>query len=259
MSASEPAIRIRGLVTRLGEQTVHNGLDLDIQTGRLTAIAGSSGSGKSVLLRVMTLLLQPIAGTIELFGRATSALSRTAERKLRRRMGVMFQRGALFTGMTVLENVAFPLREHTSLSRPVVHELARIKIRLAGLAPETANLYPSELSGGMTKRAALARALALDPGLLFLDEPTSGLDPESVTAFDELIVRLRDLLGLTVIMVTHDPVSLWEIADEIAFIGEGRVLAAGTPEELAQSSEPAVRSYFGGVRMQRARAQWDQE
>lgn len=256
---TDPAIRIRGLKTRLGDRIVHNGLDLDVHTGRLTAIAGSSGSGKTVLLRAMALLLPPAAGTIEIFGQTTAALSRSAERGLRARMGVMFQRGALFTGMTVLENVAFPLLEHTALPRSAIHEIARLKIRLAGLAPETAALYPSELSGGMTKRAALARSLALDPDLLFLDEPTAGLDPVGATTFDELIVHLRDLLGLTVILVTHDPVSLWEIADEIVFISEGRVLASGSAHELAQSPEPAVRRYFGGIRMQRARTQWDQE
>lgn len=256
---ADPVIRVRGLVTQLGNRTVHNGLDLNIAKGRLTAIAGSSGAGKTVLLRAMALLLQPIAGTIEIFGQSTAALSWSAERELRGRMGVMFQRGALFTGMTVLENIAFPLLEHTALPRSVIQEIARIKIRLAGLAPETATLYPSELSGGMTKRAALARSLALDPDLLFLDEPTAGLDPVGAAAFDELIVHLRDLLGLTVILVTHDPVSLWEIADEIAFISEGRVLASGTAHELARSCEPAVRRYFGGIRMQLARSQWDQE
>lgn len=254
-----PAIRVRDLVTRLGDRTVHHGLNLDVERGRLMAIAGSSGSGKTVLLRVMALLLQPVTGTIEICGQATSTLSRSTERQLRGRMGVMFQRGALFTGMTVLDNVAFPLREHTSLPRSAVHDIARLKIRLAGLSPEAATLYPSELSGGMTKRAALARSLALDPDLLFLDEPTAGLDPVGATAFDELIVHLRDLLGLTVILVTHDPISLWEIADEIAFIGEGRVLASGTAQTLAHSSQPAVRRYFGGVRMQRAGAQWEQE
>lgn len=254
-----PAIRVRGLVTRFGDHTVHDGLDLDVPIGRLTAIAGSSGSGKTVLLRAMTLLLPPVAGTIEIFGQATTHLSRSAERRLRSRMGVTFQRGALFTGMTVLENVAFPLLEHTALTRSVIYEIAQIKIRLAGLAPEAGRLYPSELSGGMTKRAALARSIALDPDLLLLDEPAAGLDPVSATAIDELIVYLRDLLGLTIILVTHDPVSLWEIADEIAFIDEGRVLASGSAHELARSSEPAVRRYFGGIRMQRARAQWDQE
>lgn len=246
-------------MTRLGERTVHDGLDLDIQVGQLTAIAGSTGSGKTVLLRAMALLLQPAAGTIEIFGQATAALPRSAERGLRGRMGVMFQRGALFTGMTVLDNVAFPLLEHTALPRSIIHEIARIKIRLAGLAPEAATLYPSELSGGMTKRAALARALALDPELLFLDEPTAGLDPVGATAFDELIVNLRDLLGLTVILVTHDPISLWEIADEIVFIGDGQVLAAGSAQALTRSSQPVVRHYFGGTRMQRARLQWEQE
>ncbi|EAR23031.1 ABC transporter ATP-binding protein [Nitrococcus mobilis] len=256
---ADPAIRIRNLVTRLGDRTVHNELNLDIQAGCLTAIAGSSGSGKTVLLRAMALLLQPVAGTIELFGQATTTLSRSAERGLRGRMGVMFQRGALFTGMTVLDNVAFPLREHTALPRSAVYEIARLKLRLAGLAPEAATLYPSELSGGMTKRAALARSLALDPDLLFLDEPTAGLDPVGATAFDKLIVHLRNLLGLTVILVTHDPVSLWEIADEIAFIGAGRVLASGPAQALTQSLEPAVRCYFGGARMQRAGASWDQK
>ncbi|MDN5849829.1 MAG: ATP-binding cassette domain-containing protein [Nitrococcus sp.] len=254
-----PAIRIRGLVTRLGERSVHNGLDLDVQAGRLTAIAGSSGSGKTVLLQAMALLLPPAAGTIEIFGQTTAKLSRSDEHELRGRMGVMFQRGALFTGMTVLENVAFPLLEYTALPRSIIREIARIKIRLAGLAPDAATLYPSELSGGMTKRAALARSLALDPELLFLDEPTAGLDPVGATAFDKLIVHLRELLGLTVILVTHDPVSLWEIADEIVFIGEGSVLASGSAHELSRSLQPTVRHYFGGVRMQRARAQWDQE
>lgn len=254
-----PVIRVRDLVTRLGDRTVHSGLNLDVESGRLIAIAGSSGAGKTVLLRAMALLLQPVAGTVEICGRTTKTLSPSTERELRGRMGVMFQRGALFTGMTVLDNVAFPLFEHTALTRPAVHEIALLKIRLAGLAPEAATLYPSELSGGMTKRAALARALALDPELLFLDEPTAGLDPVGATAFDELIVHLRDLLGLTVILVTHDPVSLWEIADEIAFIGEGRVLDSGTAQALARSAQPAVRHYFGGIRMQRAGAQWEQE
>ncbi|HET8700672.1 MAG TPA: ATP-binding cassette domain-containing protein, partial [Nitrococcus sp.] len=160
---------------------------------------------------------------------------------------------------TVLENVAFPLLEHTALPRSVIHEIARAKIRLTGLTSEADTLYPSELSGGMTKRAALARSLALDPELLFLDEPATGLDPVGATALDELIVHLRDLLGLTIILVTHDPIALWTIADEIAFIGEGRVLATGSAQELARSSEPKVHRYFGGARMQRARAQWDQK
>lgn len=256
---ADPVIRVRGLVTRFGDRTIHNGLDLDIRKGQLTAIAGSSGSGKTVLLRAMALLLPPAAGTIEICGQNTARLPWAAERRLRSRMGVMFQRGALFTGMTVLENVAFPLLEHTALPRSVIHEIARVKIRLTGLTAEADTLYPSELSGGMTKRAALARSLALDPDLLFLDEPATGLDPVGATALDELIVHLRDLLGLTIILVTHDPVSLWAIADEIAFIDEGRVLATGSAHELAQSSEPAVHRYFGGARMQRARVQWDQK
>lgn len=246
-------IRVRGLTTRLGTTTVHQGLDLDVARGELLAIAGASGSGKTVLLRAMSLLLAPAGGEVRLFGQPVTGNATGGERNLRRRLGVMFQHGALFTGLTVQENVAFVLREHTSLPAWLVARAARLKIALAGLPPEAEGLYPAELSGGMTKRAALARALALDPELLFLDEPTAGLDPLGAAAFDRLILRLRDLLGLTVVVVTHDADSLWEIADRIAFLGEGRVLDSGDAEALARSSVPAVRRYFAGSRMQRAR------
>ncbi|UEX78497.1 ABC transporter ATP-binding protein [Spiribacter halobius] len=248
-----PIVAVRGLETRLGSTRVHRGLDLDVRHGELLATAGASGSGKTVLLRAMSLLLAPTAGEVRLFGEATRGLGRSAERALRRRLGVMFQHGALFTGLTVAENVGFVLREHTRLPPTLVARAARLKIALAGLPAEAAALYPAELSGGMTKRAALARALALDPELLFLDEPTAGLDPLGAAAFDRLILRLRELLGLTVVVVTHDADSLWEIADRIAFLGDGRVLDIGEPARLAASPIPAVRRYFEGPRMQRAR------
>lgn len=249
----EPVVEVRNLVSRLGGRTVHDGLDLTIPRGALIAIAGGSGSGKTVLLRAMTLLTRPSDGEIRLFGAATDALSARAARSLRRRIGVTFQNGALFTGMTVLENVALPLAEHTRLGRGLIRDIARVKIRLAGLDPQAESYRPAELSGGMVKRAALARALALDPELLFLDEPTAGLDPVSAATFDDLIVKLQQLLGLTVVLVTHDVDSLWGIPVRIAFIGDGRILATGTAAELAASEHPAVSRYFGGARMQRAR------
>lgn len=252
-SEAGPVIEVRGLVTRVGARTVHRGLDLDVPRGTLLAIAGASGAGKTVLLRAMSLLLAPAGGEVRLFGAPAADLDRAAERRLRSRLGVMFQHGALFTGLTVQENVAFVLREHTRLPAPLVARAARLKIALAGLPPEAGALYPAELSGGMTKRAALARALALDPELLFLDEPTAGLDPLGAAAFDSLILRLRELLGLTVVVVTHDADSLWEIADRIAFLGEGRVLDQGDAATLVRSRVAAVRRYFAGPRMQRAR------
>jgi phospholipid/cholesterol/gamma-HCH transport system ATP-binding protein len=248
-----PAIEIKGLVTRIGDRTVHDGLDLTVATGSLVAIAGASGAGKTVLLRTMTRLLPAAGGQVRILGHDINRLDRAGHRALDRRIGMMFQRGALFTGLTVIENVLLPLREHTDLPMDLLREMARLKIHLAGLAPDAAALYPSELSGGMTKRAALARALALDPELLFLDEPTAGLDPLGAADFDGLIQRLRLTLGLTVVVVTHDVDSLWQIADDIAFLGHGRVLDHGPPEALAESREAAVRAYFSGARMQRAR------
>ncbi|MBA1147295.1 ATP-binding cassette domain-containing protein [Ectothiorhodospiraceae bacterium WFHF3C12] len=249
--ADGAVIEARKVTTRLGGQVIHDGLDLAVRDRELLAVAGSSGSGKTVLLRALT-LLQPIAkGEIRLLGQPTAGLRRAEARGLRRRMGVMFQRGALFTGMSVLENVMFPLREHARLPNRLARDVAMLKIRLVGLGADAAMLRPNELSGGMTKRAALARALALDPDLLFLDEPTSGLDPVGSADFDDLIRRLQGLLNLTVVVVTHDVDSLWAIADRVAFLGDGRVLALGTMDELASSEEPTVRRYFGGQRMQR--------
>lgn len=257
--AGDVVVEARQVSTRLGGQAIHQGLNLAVRERELLAIVGSSGSGKTVLLRALTLLQPIIAGEVWLLGRATAGLGPRQSRSLRRRMGVMFQRGALFTGMSVLENVMFPLREYSRIPRGLARDVAMLKIRMVGLAPEAATLRPNELSGGMTKRAALARALSLDPALLFLDEPTAGLDPVGSAEFDALIRRLQSVLNLTVVMVTHDVDSLWTIADRVAFLGGGRVLAVDTMEALSRSEDPDIRHYFGGQRMQLRQQQADGE
>jgi phospholipid/cholesterol/gamma-HCH transport system ATP-binding protein len=248
-----PVIAVHDLETRFGRRTVHRGLDLEVRRGEILAIVGGSGSGKTTLLRQILMLEQPYRGEIRLFGQSTHTLRAAAAHALWTRMGVMFQQGALFTALTVLENVCLPIREHARLSAGLLRELALLKIRLVGLPPEAAALYPEELSGGMTKRAAIARALALDPELLFLDEPTSGLDPVGAAAFDDLILHLKQLLNLTVVMVTHDPDSLWRTADRVAFLGEGRVLAIGPVAMVAAQPHPEIQRYFSGPRVLRAR------
>lgn len=256
-----PVIEVHDLETRFGRQTVHRGLELEVQRGEILAIVGGSGSGKTTLLRQILMLERPYRGDIRLFSLPTKTLRAPTTRALRTRMGVMFQHGALFTSLTVLENVCLPIRERARLSAGLLRELALLKIRLVGLPPEAAALYPEELSGGMIKRAAIARALALDPELLFLDEPTSGLDPISASAFDDLILHLKQLLDLTVVMITHDPDSLWRTADRVAFLGEGRVLAIGPPAAVAAQPHPEIQRYFSGPRVLRAReaATWKAE
>lgn len=244
----ETVIRVRGLSTRFGESLVHENLDLDVRRGEIVGIVGGSGTGKTVLLREIILLHPPSAGTIELLGFDGRAHDPVAQRQLRRRIGVMFQHGALFTGMTVHENVMLPLKEHTGLNLHLIEELAMLRIRMAGLPTEAAVRYPSELSGGMVKRAALARALALDPELLFLDEPTSGLDPVSAAAFDDLLLELKSLLGLTVVMITHDPDSLWRTTDRVAFLAQRKVVMMAPIAELARSPQSDVQRYFQGPR-----------
>lgn len=242
------AVGVSGLVNRFGSATVHEGLELQVRRGEILGLVGGSGSGKTVLLRSMLLLHRPQAGEIELLGTPTRSLGRGEEKALRQRMGVLFQQGALFTGLTVKENVSLPLWEHTRFDPATVDDLAMLKIQLAGFPLDAAHLYPSELSGGMVKRAALARALALDPELLFLDEPTAGLDPVSAGAFDELIAELHKLLGLTVIMVTHDMDALWATTHRVAFLGDRRVLAVQPIEQLARNDHPLIKAYFGGSR-----------
>lgn len=244
----DAAIRVRGLNTRFGRTVIHKDLDLDVRRGEILGLVGGSGTGKTVLLREMLLLDQPTSGTVEVLGERGDQLRPDGLRRLRQRTGVLFQQGALFTGMTVRENIVLVICEHACLRQRLANELASLKISLAGLPADAADKYPDALSGGMIKRAALARALALDPELLFLDEPTSGLDPVSAAAFDTRIVELRDLLGFTVVMITHDPESLRQATDRVAFLANQRVHALAPMAEMLTSSDPLVRDYFQGAR-----------
>jgi phospholipid/cholesterol/gamma-HCH transport system ATP-binding protein len=244
-----PVLELRGICTRFGRLVVHEQLDLEVRRGEVLALVGGSGSGKTTLLHEMIMLRRPDRGSIRLFGEeVTGAVGRERLERMRRRFGVLFQQGALFTGLNVLQNVGVPLREHGGLDDALVDQIALLKIRQAGLPVDAALKYPDELSGGMVKRAALARAMALDPQLLFLDEPTSGLDPVSAGAFDELILDLKQWLGLTLVMVTHDLDLLWQVADRVAVLGEGRVVAVAPMAELEEVDHPAVRAYFEGAR-----------
>jgi phospholipid/cholesterol/gamma-HCH transport system ATP-binding protein len=253
MDRAEPAIRVRGLVTRFGTQTIHDGLDLDVRAGEVLGIVGGSGTGKSVLLKEILGLIEPAAGCIAMLGRDLAELSGRERVALQARTGVLFQDGALFSSLTVAENVMVPLAEHTRLDPALAREIARVKIAMAGLPPNAAVKYPSELSGGMRKRAGLARALALDPDILFLDEPTAGLDPIGAAAFDRLIDGLRRALGLTVCMITHDLDSLVAICDRIAVLIDKRI-RVGTLDELLADPHPWIRDYFHGPRGRAARA-----
>jgi phospholipid/cholesterol/gamma-HCH transport system ATP-binding protein len=241
-------IRVRGLDNRFGTQVVHEDLDLDVYRGEILGVVGGSGSGKSVLLRSIIGLNRPAAGSIELLGRNLARLSPESRVALERRIGVLFQNGALFSSLSVAENVMVPLREHGGLDDDLVRHLAALKIALAGLAPEAGAKFPAELSGGMVKRAALARAIALDPEILFLDEPTAGLDPIGAAAFDRLLLTLRASLGLTVFLVTHDLDTLYTICDRVAVIAERRVLIAGTLAEVEHCDQAWVQAYFRGPR-----------
>ena len=247
-SGREVIISIRGLRTVFDTRVIHDGIDLDVYRGEVLALVGGSGSGKTTLLREMIMLQTPESGSVKLFDTDVVGISEAGAQRLRRRFGVLFQQGALFSGLTVLENVGLPLREHTRLDNAMIDALAQVKILQAGLEPEAARLYPSELSGGMIKRAALARAMALDPEVLFLDEPTSGLDPNSAGSFDELVLKLKTLLGLTVVMITHDLDSLWEVADRVAVLGGAKLCGVDSMEALSASTEPHVVEYFEGPR-----------
>lgn len=248
MSGQELAIRVRGLKTAFGDHVVHENLDLDIHRGEVVGVIGGSGSGKSVLLRAIVGLKEPAAGSVEIFGHDMTRLPVEEREVMQRRMGLMFQDGALFSNLTVRENVLVPLKEHTDLPSGFACEVADMKIQLAGLSPSAANKYPSDLSGGMRKRAALARALALDPALLFLDEPTAGLDPITAGAFDRLIRDLQQALGLTVFLVTHDLDTLHATCDRIAVLADKKVIAVGPMEEIRRLDHPWVQDYFNGPR-----------
>jgi len=248
MAANDPPIiRVRGLVTRFGANTIHDKLDLDIRRGEILGIVGGSGTGKSVLLRTILGLKHPEGGSIEVLGDRLDRLSPAARRAIQRRWGVLFQNGALFSSLTVAQNIRVPFREHTSVPTKLAGDLIRLKIQLVGLDPETGVKLPSELSGGMKKRAALARAIALDPEILFLDEPTAGLDPIAAGDFDQLILDLQRSLKLTVVMVTHDLDSLATITDRIAVLLDKRIMV-GTMKELMALPHPWIRAYFHGPR-----------
>lgn len=248
MDSTENIIEIRGLRTVYGRQVVHDGIDMDVRRGEIFALVGGSGSGKTTLMHEVIMLRQATAGRIRVFGQEIERLSASQQMRMRSRFGVLFQYGALFSGMSVLQNVAFPLHEHTDLEEDLIEEIAALKIVQAGLPLDAANKYPSQLSGGMIKRAALARAMALDPEILFLDEPTSGLDPQSAGAFDELVLNLKNLLGLTIMMVTHDLDTLWKVTDRVAVLGNGKLAGVGHMNELVTSESPAIQGYFAGPR-----------
>jgi len=248
-----PAIEIHGLRNAFGDHVVHDNLELVVHRGEVMGVVGGSGAGKSVLLNTIIGLRSPEAGDVRVFGQHLERASQRRWSALERSWGVLFQGGALFSNLTVSENVTAPMLEHTNLSRRDANELADLKIAMVGLRPEAGSLKPSELSGGMRKRAGLARALALDPELLFLDEPTSGLDPVGAAAFDELIKDLADSLDLTVFMITHDLDSLYEITDRVAVLADKRVVATAPVRELEKSDHPWIREYFLGPRGRAAR------
>jgi len=243
-----PPIEVKGLVSRYGEHLIHDGLNLRVRRGEVLGVVGGSGAGKTVLLNTLIGLKVPDGGVVKIFGQDLDLASNAKWDAIERSWGVLFQRGALFSNLTVKENVSAPMQEHTSLPKRLISDLAELKIALVGLPPDAGALKPSELSGGMIKRASLARALALDPQLLFLDEPTSGLDPISAGAFDELIADLSASLNLTVFMITHDLDSLYAICDRVAVIADKKVVAVGTVAQLEKSNHPWIKEYFLGPR-----------
>lgn len=248
MMAGDPIIVIKELKNQLGDRWVHDGLNLTIKKGEIIDIIGSSGCGKTTLLRTILMLHQATSGNIEVFGQDINQCSVQEADYIRSRWGVMFQSGALFSALTVLQNVIYPMKEFSHLPKKEQEDIAMLKIAMAGLEPEACNKFPSELSGGMRKRAALARAIALDPELVFLDEPTAGLDPQSAGEMDDLVLHLRDTLGLTFVMVTHDLDTLWKVPDRVVFMGEGKILAAEPMLELVKNTHPAIQTYFSGPR-----------
>ncbi|MEX0733959.1 MAG: ATP-binding cassette domain-containing protein [Steroidobacteraceae bacterium] len=248
----ESVISVRGIVNRFGAQVVHDGLDAEIRAGEVFGIVGGSGSGKSVLLRTMLGLQKPAQGSVRIEGHE---ITRQSERELlavKRRYGVLFQRGALFSSLTVAQNVELPINEHHAIGAATLRELALLRIRMVGLPEDAAGKYPAQLSGGMTKRVALARALALDPAILFLDEPTSGLDPISAAAFDQLVLDLQKGLALTVVMITHDLDTIFRVCNRVGVIVDGKMIS-GTLDEIVRHDHPWIRDYFHGERSRASR------
>lgn len=251
MTMQEPIIKVTDLKNYLGDHWVHDGVNFTVDRGDIVAIVGGSGSGKTTILRSLLTLLQPTSGSINVFGTELTTCNEKQANAIRRRFGMLFQHSALFSSLTLIENVAFPLNEFTELIKPLKHDLALLKIVLAGLPVDAAVKYPAQLSGGMQKRAALARAIALDPELLLLDEPTAGLDPNSANDFDELLLHLRANLGLTVVMVTHDLDSIWRVTDKVIFLGEGKVLAQKPIRQMIKDPHPLIQAFFNGPRGKR--------
>jgi phospholipid/cholesterol/gamma-HCH transport system ATP-binding protein len=244
----DPIIRVRDLRVGFGERLVLDGLDLDVRRGEILGFVGASGSGKSVLMRTIIGLLPKRSGTIEVLGVDLDRADPNTRRGVEQRWGVLFQHGALFSSLTVRQNIQFPVREYLDVSDRLMDEITIARLAMVGLKPEVAERYPSELSGGMIKRVALARALALDPDIVFLDEPTSGLDPIGAGDFDELVQTLQRTLGLTVFMVTHDLDSLHTVCNRIAVLGEGKVIAVGSIQDMLASDHPWLKAYFHGKR-----------
>ena len=249
-AAPEFAIRVHDLVVGFGRQVVIDHLSLDVRRGEILGLVGASGGGKTVLMRTIIGLIPPRSGEIEVMGAAIGRSEDRSTQNVAGRWGILFQQGALFSSLTVRQNIQFPLRENLDLSQALMDEIAVAKLEMVGLRPEDGDKFPSELSGGMTKRVALARALALDPAIVFLDEPTSGLDPIAAGDFDALIKTLQKTLGLTVFMVTHDLASLNVVCDRVAALADGKIVAIGPMRELLQSEHPWVRAYFHGKRSQ---------
>jgi phospholipid/cholesterol/gamma-HCH transport system ATP-binding protein len=247
-AADEAVIKVDNLSTRFGDHVVHDGISFEVRRAEIFALIGGSGSGKSTLLREMILLHRPDAGSVRVLGADLQSLDEEQAMALRQRCGVMFQHGGLFGSLTVSENIGLPLREHTRVDSALIDEIAAWKLAMAGLEPEAGAKYPAELSGGMLKRASLARALALDPELLFLDEPTAGLDPDAAAGVDALVRKLRELFGLTIVMITHDLDLLWQVADRVAVLADGKLQGVGSMDELSREQQPAVRKFFDGPR-----------
>lgn len=245
------AIEVKQLCTEIDGQIIHQGLDLSVRRGEILAIVGGSGAGKTTLLNCLLMLTAPQSGSINILGFDLANISAAHRAYLRTQCGVLFQSGGLFSELTVLENVCFPMKEHSAIDESLRTELALLKITMAGLSQEAAVKYPAELSGGMIKRAAMARSIALDPALLFLDEASAGLDPVNASSLDQLILNLRARLQLTIVMVTHDLDSLAAVSDRVAFIGQGKVLACDTLKNLLQSDIPEVKAYFQNPRARR--------
>ncbi len=241
-------IEVRGLRTQFDDFIVHDNLDLDVREGEIIGVVGGSGTGKSVLMRAIIGLKRPSAGTVKIFGEDFYEANERERLSVERRWGVLFQGGALFSSLTVAQNVMAPLREHLNVEGELAKDMAALKISMVGLPAEAGSKYPSELSGGMKKRAGLARALALDPELVFLDEPTAGLDPIGAAKFDDLIVNLKESLGLTVFMVTHDLDTLHAACDRVAVLAERHVIACGPLDEVRQADHPWIKEYFAGPR-----------